>query len=65
MAPTDPRTRDLVERLTALRMDAQQALLQTRLAIAATDQILRQTRAVLALPTITADELDRDPADAE
>ena len=60
MTPTDPRTRHLIERLTALRLDAREAVLRTRLAIEATDRVLRQTRAVLGLPTITAEELERD-----
>ena len=60
MAPTDPRTRDLIERLTALRLDAGEALLRTRLAIEATDRVIRQTRAVLALPAVTAEELERE-----
>ena len=60
MTPTDPRTRDLIERLTVLQMDAREAVLRTRLAIEATDRVIRQTRAVLALPAVTAEELERE-----
>ena len=58
MVPNDPRTCALIDRLTAMRMDTRQAILQTRLAIEATDRVLRQTRAVLALPAVTAEELE-------
>jgi hypothetical protein len=63
MHPTDPRTRALLDRLVNLRMQAQEALVQTHLALAATDQTLRSARALLALPSVTADQLDRTPPD--
>jgi hypothetical protein len=54
----DPRTRALIDRLTALRATTRQAILKTRLAIEASDKLLRASHALLA------DRLDRpDPPD--
>ena len=56
MLPTDPRTLDLLDRLTALRADAAVSIRDARLAIEATDAVLRSSRAALArrpLPPVT------------
>ena len=42
---------------------APEVLLQTLLALAATDLKLHSARSLLALPSVTADQLDRTPPD--
>jgi hypothetical protein len=44
----DPLTLNLIDRLMALRIEARQILLETRLAIEAGNRILRESRALLA-----------------
>ena len=44
-------------------MEAQEVLLQTQLALAATDLTFCSARSLLALLSITADQLDRTPPD--
>jgi hypothetical protein len=44
----DPRSLALIDRLIALRSDSREIILETRLAIAAIDQTLRASRALLA-----------------
>jgi len=63
MYPTDPRTRALLLRRTDLRTEAQEVLLHTHVACAATDQTARSARYLLPLPSVTADQFDRTRPD--
>ena len=59
MLPTDARLRAQFDRLAALQREADGLLLQTALALSASGRTLQSARALLALPLVRADELDR------
>jgi hypothetical protein len=58
---TDPQTLALLDRLDALRMKAEESLAQTALTLATAGQTLLSARALLAVPLVTAEGLDRTP----
>ncbi len=57
MPPTDPRTLALLDRFAALRMEAEEMLVKSMFALAATERVLHSARAVLCLPSVTPDEV--------
>lgn len=59
---TDPQTLALLDRLAALAAETSVTIMRARLAIAATDQVLRSARHSLAFPPVRADQVGRDPS---